>query len=343
MYKRELLPFSKVPQFSERDKAYQQEDPRLRPFYKHDVGLSSFANVIEHRAKFKTDRDILVRELLKSYDDIDNNATVLNQIKLLADPSTYTIVTAHQPSLLTGPLYFIYKICSAISLARQVDEAYDHVRVVPVFILGGEDHDFAEIATARLFGREFTWQTEQKGACGRMSTDRLEEVLREVKDTFGAAPHAEELMELIDRSVQNAKSYGDFMFRLVHELFGRHGLIIANMDNASMKQVLLPYLEKDLESQSSHQAVTADQASLEAAGFKAQAHAREVNIFLHREDRERVIWTGDGYQVGEELFHPDEFVEYLRNDPGRISPNVILRPIFQEVILPNLAYVGGGG
>lgn len=344
VYKKIELPFDKIPQFSSRDVAYQTGDQRLRPFYQYEPSLTSFKTAIDNRKTKNVNRKVLVDTLLKQYEPIANNSQAVKNIQTLKSDNTFTIITAHQPSLLTGPLYYIYKICSVISLSRTLNQAYPEYHIVPVFVVGGEDHDFEEIATARFFNKSFSWSTDQIGAVGRMSLDGLQEVLDQVTDTFGSMPHADELTSIINQSIQQSKTYGDFAFRLTHALFSDHELIIANMDQPSYKQILLPYIIQDIQDGTSQEMVQLDQEKLDQAGFKSQAHAREVNIFIQNEDRDRVIDNNDGtYSIGEHTYSQTELFDLLKNRYQDISPNVVLRPVFQEVIMPNLAYIGGGG
>ena len=344
MYKKIELSFDKIPHFSGRDVAYQLGDPSLSDFYKYQPEIQSFANAIVNRKSFKTNRDILVKTLMAQYKGINNSENALKNIGRLADANTFTVVTAHQPSLLTGPLYYIYKICSAISLTRQLNAQDKEHHIVPVFIMGGEDHDFEEISTAHLFNKSFSWYTDQKGAVGRMTTDGLADTITQVIETFGQAEFAENLTSIFKESLDLSKSYGEFAFRLTHSLFKEHELVIVNMDQLEFKQLFLPYVIDDIAHNISHSAVLTDQMALEQAGFKSQAHVREVNIFIHGEDRDRVINNNDGsYTIGEQNYSSQEFGSLLQERTGDISPNVILRPLFQEVVLPNLAYIGGGG
>lgn len=344
IYRKVELSFEEVPQFSERDKAYQREDPNLSPFYDHLVHPDSFSHIANIKGDNQVDRELLVRELEKMYSNVSKSEAVIQNIRALSDERTFTIITAHQPSLLTGPLYFIYKICSVISLCRQLNERKEDFKVVPVFVMGGEDHDFEEIATAQIFNQNFTWDTEQVGSTGRMTLEGLENVLTEIDARLGTSPNAEELRGIIKNALASAGNYGQFMFQFVHQLFDAYGLLIVNMDNASFKKKLLPYVLKDLENKDSVEAVNKDQKSLADAGFKDQAYAREVNIFWMDKDRHRVALNGDKtYQIGKDTLSHNELIEKLQSQPECISPNVILRPIFQEIIMPNLAYVGGGG
>jgi len=343
MYQKINLPFSDIPQFSDRDKAYQGADPRLREFYEHEVSIDAFANVFKARKDFEVDRSSLVNSLVKDYERLVTSDQTLDNIKSLGDSDTYTIVTAHQPSILTGPLYFNYKICSVISLSQKLNSKYTDYHVVPVFVMGGEDHDFEEIATLHLFGQDFTWETDQVGATGRMNLTGLEEVLEAVQEKLGDSDNAASLKSMIDTAYEQSDSYGQFMVHLVNALFGRFGLVICNMDNPNLKQSLLPYVTKDIQQRDSERCVQDDQAALATKGFKSQAHARGVNIFWHDGDRHRVISEGDKYTIGERTLSESALIAQLNNDPGSISPNVVLRPVYQEVALPNLAYIGGGG
>lgn len=344
MYKKITLSFDKIPQLSSRDQAYQMGEDALGDFYQYEVALSSFQAIAKAKKEQKINRPLIVRELERQYADLSEKENVLQNIRALGDEHTFTIITAHQPSLLTGPLYFIYKICSVISLARQLNEHYADFKVVPAFILGGEDHDFEEIATMNLFGQDFTWETDQKGSTGRMSLDGVEKVLTQVKERFGQSTYAGELSAMIDEAFSQSKSYGEFMFRLVHSLFGSYGLVIINMDNAEFKKEFLPYVLRDLRNEDSRRSVQKDQEALEEAGFKGQAHARKVNIFWMDGDRHRVIDLPDGrYEIDGKAYSQEELASLLTANPGAISPNVILRPAYQEVVLPNLAYIGGGG
>lgn len=344
VYKREDLPYESIPQFSLRDKAYQSSDPSLRPFYRYTPELSSFDQLIKERSTFKTNRSVLVEVLTDQYKNIDNCDKTRSNIKKLNADNCFTIVTAHQPSMLTGPLYYIYKICSVIKLAEQLNNRYKDVEIVPVFVIGGEDHDFEEIASVHLFNKTFTWETKQKGAVGRMDLDGLKDVIDEVQSTFGQLPHAAELIEIIHNSLKLSNSYAQFAFRLTHALFAQYGLVIVNMDRAELKKIFLPIALKELKENFAHKLVEEDQHGLDSAGFKAQAFAREVNLFLHESDRERIIEQDDHtYNVGESKYSLPELQDYITNHPYKISPNVVLRPVMQELILPNLAYIGGGG
>lgn len=344
VYKKSGFSFDDIPQFTQRDKAFQKNDSRLKPFSPYLPELNSFDTAIASRNKSEwTDRKLLRSILLEQYSTITDNEKAIAQINKLTDQNTYTVITAHQPSILTGPLYYIYKIASAISVSRQINQKYSDIHVVPIFVIGGEDHDFDEVASLHLFRQTYTWNTNQKGAVGRFSLNGLDQMIEEVTNTFGTLPFASELQDIIQSAFDKSQNYGDFAFRLTHSLFKNHELVIARTDHPELKKKFLPIAQKEIEERFSQTLVQKDQTAIENAGFKSQAHARQVNLFFHDGNRERIIFEDGVFHIGNKKYSLPQLKELLATRPGDISPNVVLRPVFQELIFPNLAYIGGGG
>ena len=179
-----LLPFQNIPHFSKTDVAYALDDPRLRPFYEHVPALASFPAVIEAKRKQTLWRSPLVGVLREQYDRLEKVQAVEENIAALESPSVFTVATAHQPALLLGPLYFLYKAISTIRLAAAVQESTG-TRIVPVFVLGSEDHDLEELNHIRLFGKKITWDSPETGAVGSMSTESLTGFLQEIRSVMG--------------------------------------------------------------------------------------------------------------------------------------------------------------
>ncbi len=342
----EYISFDDVPQFSARDKAYVNEDERLHSFFKYKVSLEAFDEVIADREKYPVNRKLLVDILNDQYKKFETSTAVSKNIASLAAPTTFTIITAHQPSLCTGPLYYIYKIISTINLTEQLNERYKDMHFVPVFISGGEDHDFEEVNHFNLFGQTIQWESEEKGSVARMSTAKLESLINIIKEKLGDHENADYLRNLLDNSYLKYEKYGDATISLVNELFKAYGLVVLNMDHAELKNEFIPFVEKELFEPISEETVLATQKLLEAKGFKAQATPRAINLFyLADQVRERIVRNGDEFQVlnTDLTFSSSEMKELLYSNPEKFSPNVIMRPLYQETILPNLAYIGGGG
>ncbi len=340
------IPFQQIPQFSNKDIAYSTGNPALRPFYQYEVSLEAFRQIIEDKKKDQTDRDLLVSVLSEQYQQYNAGALSLSQIAALKEDRTFTVTTAHQPSLLTGPLYFIYKAFSAINLAESLNQAYPDHHFVPVFVIGGEDHDFEEINHIHLFGKKLQWENQESGPCGKMKTDSLMPLLNELAEILGTSDHAIEIMNLIRESFSTHKTYGTATAHFVSRLFGSYGLVVLDMNHPALKRPFEPFMRRELLEQASKGMVEDTTAKLEAAGFSGQAHARDINLFYMRDQlRERIVLEGGLYQVlnSDYVFTKEAMLEELKQHPDRFSPNVIMRPLYQELILPNLAYVGGGG
>ena len=341
----ERIPFEQIPQFSQRDRAHVARDERLRAFLKYEVDPDSFAQVIADKAADETDRQLLVNVLREQYGDSATEATAKNIESLLSE-KTFTVTTAHQPSLFTGPLYYVYKIVSTLNLADRLRERYSDYEFVPIFITGGEDHDFEEINHLHIFGKTVSWESGETGPVGRMSTRTLEAPLAQLKDILGDSDHAKDIYSLIEETHRNSTTYGEAAVKLAQRLFGAYGLVVLNMDHPKLKRRFAPYIEREILEQTSAPLVEQTISELGVAGFGAQASPREINFFyLQEQSRERIVLEDSVYKVlnSDLQFSEKELREEIRQHPERFSPNVVMRPLYEEVILPNLAYIGGGG
>ena len=338
--------FNDIDYLAHTDKSYINLDPQLEPFYQYKPELDSFEPVIKAKSQQQIDRKLIQQVLSDQYQDISLTSNQQNHISAFGNSNTFTVVTAHQPVLFTGPLYYIYKIASTINLARQLSIKFPSYHFVPLFINGAEDHDFDEIKYCHLFQKTISWNTEAGGSVGRLSTTGLQEAFSELSDILGSSPYADEIRSLIQSSINTSKKYGDMPRHLLQGLFGEHGLLVLNMDDKRLKKVFIPLIEKEIFTQFSQTLVEHTQAELNELGFKNQAYSREINFFyLTPGKRDRIEKEGDRFVVVNSglSFSKAEMQAEIMNYPERFSPNVIMRPLYQESLLPNLAYIGGGG
>lgn len=337
--------YDQVPFIAEKDLAYINQIPALKNFYKHEVNIHSFEQIIQSKSDQPVDRTLLVEVISDQYKSIETSEAVKENIKSLSSPKTFTIITAHQPCLFTGPLYFIYKICSALHLTRLLKSHYPNYHFVPVFIMGGEDHDFEEINHLSVYGKEVTWHhPDPKGPVGRMNVEGIAETIDQLESILGSSTQAVSTVSLLRKFFNGSESYGKSMIRLVNHLFSQYGLVTVSMDNARLKSAFSSIIKDDLINQTSHKIVKATQKDFDQVGFSDQAYVRKINsFFIKGQDRERIIKTETGYQIGAMTYDQETILEMLESSPEDFSPNVVLRPIYQEMIFPNLAYIGGGG
>lgn len=338
--------FKDIPQFSDTDKAYTLRDESLRPFYEYDVTLEAFEKVIAQKNFEESKRAILVEELEAQYKDVAASEATLENIQKLKEANCYTIITAHQPNLFTGPLYSIYKIISTINLVEKLSKEYPKQQFVPIFWTGGEDHDFDEVNHLNLFGKRLTWEDEQGGSVGQYSVDSLRSVLDQTKDILGGGEHAKVVAEKLEEFYGSARTYSEAVKHFLNWIFGRYGLVIANAGTAGFKRQMIPLFKDELLHQPSKGIIEQTIQDLEAAGYQQQAHVRAINLFyLSPNKRSRIVKEGNQYEVLDTdiRFSEAEILQELDENPQNFSPNVVLRPLFQESIFPNLAYIGGGG
>lgn len=338
--------FEEVRPFTRRDVIYRNHPENFSAFFNYLPDLSGFAKAIEDRKRYAIDRKLLQSVLYKNYDGHEMSELQTQHLTALSEENTFTVVTAHQPSLLTGPLYYIYKIFSAINLAEQLKESFPSYHFVPIFISGSEDHDFEEINHLHLFQHKIVWQNEGKGPVGRLTLDGLPAVIEETKSLFGTSPFAPELADILDKALEGSMCYNDFVFKLLNQLFGRYGLIVLNMDDVALKDHFKGIMRQELLDHPSAELIRESQDKWQAMGYHSQAHAREINLFYMANGvRERVVLNGDHYEINNTplKFSREEIIQLLEQQPEKFSPNVVMRPLYEEFILPNLAYIGGGG
>jgi bacillithiol biosynthesis cysteine-adding enzyme BshC len=340
------IPFEKIPQLSFSDIAYANGDPKLREFYAYEVGLNNFEAVIADKQKEATNRAVLAEVLREQYARRSPSAPVFDNIESLTQPGVFTITTAHQPCLLTGPLFYHYKIASTIHLSRQLTRRFPQYRFVPIFINGAEDHDFEEINHFHLFNRTLRWDEKAGGPVGELPTHSLRAVLEELRDMLGDSENAQRIWSIIEAAYANHTRYGDAAAYLSHELYKDYGLVVLDMGHRELKRLFAPLMKQELIEQPSKVLVENATLALEAAGFSGQAHAREINLFyLTERQRARIVEEAGRFHIIDTplSFSRAEIIRELEAHPECFSPNVILRPLYQEFILPNLAYIGGGG
>lgn len=336
--------YARLGLWSHTDLAYLQHDPALTPFLSYFPHASAIPDVIEKRKKYPTHRRLLAQTVARQYSQLGLNPPVSED--KLSRETTFTVTTAHQPTLLTGPLYHIYKLASTIHLAREIQKANQDLSIVPVFVIGGEDHDWAEINHVHLFGRRYQWEREASGPCGRLTLEGLGDVIETVSALFSNSRFGHEIRSLLETSLRQATTYAQFHHGLIHHLFGQEGLVVLNMDDPELKRAFIPVMERELREQFSNRLVPETQTRLEQAGFKAQAFCRPINLFYMTPGmRERLDPVDGGIlrvesKVSNSL---EQVINDLHQHPEQFSPNVVLRPLYQETILPNLAYIGGGG
>lgn len=323
---------------------YTDGQDRLKPFYKYNTNLKGFEDAIANR-NFTGNRELLVKTLQNQYTSIKSFDAVKTNIRLLADGNTFTITTGHQLNIFTGPLYFIYKIVTAINLARELKEKFPKYNFVPVYWMATEDHDFEEINHVKLEDKMLTWNKQATGATGKLSTQDIEEVLIAYRGFLGISENGRKLSQLVDNAYTGHSNLSDAMRELVDGIFGKYGLVCIDADEPVLKKQFANIVYTDIIEEHSSKLIAESNAALEELGYKPQVNPREINFFYMVDGlRERIVEEKGIYKVKNTQlqFTREELKKETALYPERFSPNVVMRPLYQELILPNLAYIGGG-
>ncbi len=346
-FEKQYISFSETNSFSELVTDYIEGKEKLKPFYNFPLSLEGFAAAIAARPNYSTDRSTLTTALLQQYKTLSaagKYETVIKNIELINDPKTYTVTTGHQLNIFTGPLYFIYKIISAVKLAAELKKNFPENNFVPVYWMANEDHDFEEISYIHLFDKKISWQQEQKGASGAISTSSFHSVLEEFKNIIGEGSNTENLIRIFSEGYAQNPNLTPAMRFIVHQLFGKYGLVIIDSSDVTLKNLFKPILQKELEESFSYQQVTRTTEQLNEL-YKTQVNPREINLFYMIDNlRERIEVKDNRYYIHNTQlsFSKAEILAELDQHPERFSPNVVLRPLYESLILPDIAYIGGG-
>ncbi len=346
----EYIPFRNTNYFSSLICDYLDEKEHLRPFYHRFPTLENFKSQIEEKQRSFHDesRSTLVKSLMKQYGGLSISSATLTNIDLLKETNTFTVTTGHQLNLFTGPLYFFYKIISTINLCKELKANYPEYNFVPIYWMASEDHDFDEINYFNFKGKKVQWNRETSGAVGELDLQGLNQVFEVFSLQLDKSSNAEALKQLYKAAYLKHDNLTDATRYLVNELFGNYGLVILDGNDKSLKQLFIPFIEKELVDQTSFKEVSkTTQLLIElSTNYKTQVHPRELNLFYIKDNlRGRILETDGTYRIldTEIRWNKAELLKEVNDHPERFSPNVIMRPLYQEVILPNLCYIGGGG
>jgi len=348
MTNKQLLPISETSAFSKLMCEYVEGLDAPKPFYHHFPKLENFKLQMDEKMKVFSDfqRSILVQQLHHQYQGCTiSNATAAN-IESLKHSHTFTVTTGHQLNLFTGPLYFLYKIFSTINLCEILGKHYPENQFVPVYWMATEDHDFEEINYFNFNGKKICWERSSGGPVGRMSLEGMANIREALKHLWGESAKANELLNLFETSYLHSQNLSLATRKLANALFQEYGLVIIDGDDPEFKKCFVPIVKKELQGGDSHREITETTRKLQEIGYQQQVFPREINLFYIEDGlRERIIEKHGKYYINgtDKVFEKAELLERAATAPECFSPNALLRPLYQEMVLPNLCYIGGGG
>ena len=328
--------------------SYLKNEDLVQSFFNRFCTIENFDKQIKEKKSNYNDnyRLVLKDVLVEQYSKIKNKSLQTKLIKSLSEKNTYTITTGHQLNLFTGPLYFFYKIIDTIKICDELVKKFPNNKFIPVFWMASEDHDFDEINNFKNSQKKFTWNMKSNGKVGEISTSTLKDTFQDLKQFFGDNNlNSKKIIDLFENSYIKNKNLSIATFELVHKLFGNYGLLILNPDNKKLKELLLKDFIDEITCQTCFKKVKVTNDKISSLGFKVQVNPRKINLFYtEKNKRDRIEKFGEKYKIlnNGKIFSKDQIINEIIKYPEKFSPNVLLRTCFQEKILPNLAYVGGG-
>jgi bacillithiol biosynthesis cysteine-adding enzyme BshC len=338
------VPYAATHRFSPLVLDYLADGERTREFHAGRPDLAGLVKAASQRQFDPAAREALVRVLRSQYDGLPAETAVEQSLRDLARPDALTVTTGHQLVLFGGPLYVPFKLLNTVRVARELQAATGRP-VVPVFWMATEDHDRAEVDHTYFNDHMLQWPGQAGGAVGRMPLHGIGPAVEEAIAHLGEGAHALEMASLLREHYRPERTLAEAARGFVHALFGRFGILVLDADAPELKRLFAPVVKEELLNQVAERSVSFANARL-SEQFTVQAHAREINLFhLRPGHRSRIVLDGDAFRVldGGPSFTLDELLAEVDAHPERFSPNVLLRPVYQEVVLPNVAYVGGGG
>lgn len=354
----ETLPFERIPQQSRLFLDYLRDPVSLRRFYPSAV---RFHHELAERAaqvldSYRTDRTELCDALEALNRNWGASSETFANISTLREMDCVAVVSGQQAGLFTGPLYTIYKALSAVKLAGCLTQR--GTKAVPVFWIATEDHDFAEVATAEFIGCDCrlasvnvqTNMHKEGAPVGSVLLDAsIEETVKRLLDVLPSTEFIPEVEQLVRETWAQGRGYGEAFARMMTRLTGRYGLILLDPLDAKLKQLAAPlYAQAARLAPEIASALVERSRELEQASYHAQVATSEnaFPLFLHTEDgaRHAVTRSPNGLYKAKDArgeYTAAELSEMAAREPQRFSPNVTLRAVVQDYLLPTVAYFGG--
>lgn len=354
----ETISFDQIPQQSRLFLDYLRDPTALRAFYPEAV--KRHFDLPERRervlANYSTDRNALCDALENLNRGWGAGARTIDNIRLLRDPDCLAIVSGQQAGLFTGPLFTIYKALSALKLSECLTQR--GVKTVPVFWMATEDHDFEEVAKAEFINRDCTFSSveiasgiHQEGLpVGRVTLDQsIEEAVQALLSALPRTEFTDDVEKLLRDCYQPGRKFGDAFAQMLSALLADRGLILLDPLDSELKRLAAPlYAEAARNAHEIALAIVERSRALEEAGYHAQVTPSENSfpLFLHDENGARRALTRNSkgkYQAktNQEDYSANELADWARREPEEFSPNVTLRAVIQDFLLPTIAYYGG--
>ena len=317
---------------------------KIEGFEDKTFSFDNFAQQIHQKQNSfgNSQREIITKAFKYQLSHLELSLKQKENIESLKSQNTFTITTGHQLNLFSGPVFFVYKILQTIKTCTNLKQKFPDFNFVPVYWMASEDHDFAEINHFKTENNYYEINEKSGGAVGRIKindTFFISEFEKEFKDSiFGT-----ELILMLKKAYKIGNTLTQAIQILVNRLFSEFGLLILDGDSKELKNQAKEIFKDELLHFSLNKQSKEKVDFLTKKYGKVQVNPREINLFYLSETRDRIDFDGENYLIvdTDKKFTEEKILAELENYPEKFSPNALMRPVYQEKVLPNLAYIGG--
>ena len=347
--KKDNIPYLETGVFSSLILDYLAEKKEVKPFYHRFPQIEQFEAQIQEKQHHysQSTRQILHKALVNQNSDLELSEVSQKNLTALKDSNTFTITTGHQLNLFSGPLYFVYKIITVLDMCKQLKQKYPTYHFVPMYWMATEDHDFEEIQYFHFKKNKIDWNNNKAGGpVGRLSTEGLEEVFQKLSSLLNTGKNAQYVKNLFRDAYLKHNTLSAATRFLVNELFGKHGVLVIDGDHKELKKEFQSYAVTEIDEQTTFNNVSETNTLLKSKQYHVQVNPREINLFyMNNQMRRRIVSKENKLEIDQTPLSFQDTNELLSSLDHEtcLSGNALLRPLYQEIILPNLCYVGGGG
>tara|TARA_B100001287_G_scaffold138955_1_gene117015 strand:+ start:195 stop:1790 length:1596 start_codon:yes stop_codon:yes gene_type:complete len=340
------IKYNDTNQFSKLFVDYTEQKDNLKKLISEYPKIENFKKQIKAKSESfdQSVRPIIKTVIKNQYKGISLNNIQKKNLNSILNKNTYTVTTGHQLNIFTGPLYFIYKIFSTINLTEILKKKYPKYDFVPIYWMATEDHDFAEINNFYCFDRVFNWDSNQSGCVGDFNTDSIKNTIEELNIKISNFKSYSNIISIIKNSYLNSNNLSDATRKFVNELFKEYGLLIIDPNDKQLKSNFSKIIKSELLENLIYNHSKEYTSLIKELGYKVQVNPRDINLFyIENGKRVRIVKRKNDFITNDKVnsWTENEIIEEIKSSPDRFSPNVLLRPLYQEFILPNLCYVGG--
>jgi bacillithiol biosynthesis cysteine-adding enzyme BshC len=349
--------FSELPGFSKLFIDFINGEPFFNSRFPANAGLFSNDGFFEKQMNFKRDREQLIETIKDSMNCVKMSDVQVSNLNYLLNENALAVVTGQQVGFLGGPLYTVLKTFTTINLSEKLNSHYkEQYKFVPVFWLEDNDHDNLEASQAAIFDTEYKIEhlfcmegvskADRTCVSEREFDKTINKELGKLASILPVTKYKDDLISKLKGIYKPGISWGNGFITLLNSWFCNKGLLFIKASEVRKKGLFSKLANKELESVGmSESIINKANTLLETNGYHIQAKSFEVNLFLHdkneRHKIKKVSPDEDKFDCNGKIYIADELKKLAEKEPQLFSPNVLLRPVFQDYVLPTAAYIGG--